>query len=44
MKKLLQIHFNFNGPFGSEMSTQLRDLAQSINQEPGFFMENLDGE
>ncbi len=36
MKKLLQMHFNFNGPFGHEMSSQLKELAQSINQEPGF--------
>lgn len=36
MKKLLQMHFNFNGPFGEEMSSQLKELAQSINQEPGF--------
>lgn len=36
MRKLLQIHFNFDGPFGSEMAAQLRDLAESINQEPGF--------
>lgn len=34
--KLLQIHFNFHGPFGSEMSQQLVELAESINQEPGF--------
>jgi hypothetical protein len=35
-KKLLQLHFAFNGPFGSEMSRQLVELAESINQEPGF--------
>ncbi|MEG1214992.1 MAG: monooxygenase [Leclercia sp.] len=35
-KKLLQIHFNFNGPFGDEMAQQLAGLAESINQEPGF--------
>ncbi|VTN14638.1 Putative monooxygenase ydhR [Raoultella terrigena] len=34
--KLLQLHFAFNGPFGSEMSRQLVELAESINQEPGF--------
>ena len=34
--KLLQVHFAFSGPFGDEMSTQLAELAQSINQEPGF--------
>ena len=32
---LLQLHFAFNGPFGSEMSRQLVELAESINQEPG---------
>ncbi|OSI08909.1 Putative monooxygenase ydhR [Neisseria animaloris] len=36
MKKLLQMHFSFRGPFGSEMADQLRELAESINQEPGF--------
>lgn len=36
MKKLLQLHFAFQGPFGSEMSEQLKDLADSINEEPGF--------
>ena len=30
--KLLQLHFAFNGPFGSEMSRQLVELAESINQ------------
>lgn len=35
-KKLLQVHFAFSGPFGDEMSAQLAELAQSINQEPGF--------
>ena len=36
MKKLLQLHFAFNGPFGQEMSDGLKDLAESINNEPGF--------
>ncbi|CAM6198750.1 monooxygenase [Citrobacter sedlakii] len=36
MAKLLQLHFAFNGPFGQEMTEQLRGLAESINQEPGF--------
>ncbi|MGF6435281.1 monooxygenase [Kosakonia sp. 1610] len=35
-KKLVQINFDFNGPFGDEMSQQLVELAESINQEPGF--------
>lgn len=30
------------GPWGDEMSVAMRDLAQSIAQEPGFAMENLD--
>ncbi|KKC61420.1 monooxygenase [Citrobacter amalonaticus] len=34
--KLVQIHFDFPGPFGAEMSHQLVELAESINQEPGF--------
>ena len=34
--KLVQLHFNLEGPFGSEMSEQLVELAESINQEPGF--------
>lgn len=36
MKKLLQLHFDYNGPVGDEMATQLRELAESINHEPGF--------
>lgn len=36
MAKLLQVDFEFNGPFGEEMSNALVDLAQSINQEPGM--------
>lgn len=35
-KKLLQLHFDFHGPFGTEMSSQLVGLAESINHEPGF--------
>lgn len=34
--KLLQLHFDFCGPFGVEMSRQLVELAESINHEPGF--------
>jgi len=33
---LLQLHFDFKGPFGAEMSRQLVELAESINHEPGF--------
>lgn len=36
MKKLLQVDFDFTGPFGEEMTKQLAGLAESINQEPGF--------
>lgn len=36
MKKLLQVDFDFNGPFGDEMSTMLTGLAESINNEPGM--------
>lgn len=36
MAKLLQIDFPFVGPFGSDMASQLRELAESITTEPGF--------
>lgn len=36
MTKLLQVDFDFDGPFGDEMSNALTGLAESINQEPGF--------
>ncbi|WP_281222691.1 monooxygenase [Photobacterium sanguinicancri] len=36
MAKLLQVDFDFNGPFGKEMATALVGLAESINQEPGM--------
>lgn len=36
MKKLLQVDFEFHGPFGQEMVSALTALADSINQEPGF--------
>lgn len=36
MRKLLQVDFNFQGPFGEEMSALLKELAESINQEPGM--------
>ncbi|WP_367989433.1 monooxygenase [Vibrio sp. NTOU-M3] len=36
MTKLLQVDFEFNGPFGETMSNTLIDLAQSINHEPGM--------
>jgi hypothetical protein len=36
MPKLLQMDFPFSGPFGDEMAESLRELALSINEEPGF--------
>lgn len=36
MKKLLQVDFNFTGPFGQEMADALAGLAESINNEPGM--------
>ena len=39
--KLVQIHFDFHGPFGAEMSNQLVELAESINQEPGFIWKQI---
>ena len=36
MNKLLQVDFDFAGPFGEELSTTLAGLAESINQEAGI--------
>lgn len=36
MSKLLQVDFDFTGPFGEDMAKQLAGLAESINNEPGF--------
>ncbi|WP_064603487.1 monooxygenase [Photobacterium sp. J15] len=36
MRKLLQVDFTYQGPFGSEMASQLKELAESINHEPGM--------
>ena len=36
MRKLLQVDFEFEGPFGQQMGEQLVGLAESINQEPGM--------
>ena len=36
MRKLLQIDFPYSGPFGEEMTTAMRELAESITHEPGF--------
>ncbi len=35
MSKLLQVDFDFTGPFGDEMAAMMTGLAESINQEPG---------
>jgi hypothetical protein len=34
--KLVQFDFPFQGPFGDDMAAALKDLAESINGEPGF--------
>ena len=34
--KLLQVDFDFQGPFGDELTQAMTGLAQSINQEPGL--------
>ena len=36
MPVILQVDFPFSGPFGAEMAAALTDLANSINDEPGF--------
>ncbi len=36
MKTLLQVDFPFTGPFGDDMTSAMKDLAESIAQEPGF--------
>lgn len=36
MKKLVQVDFDFSGPFGDDMAGALTELANSINQEPGL--------
>ncbi|WP_150304561.1 monooxygenase [Pseudomonas saliphila] len=36
MKKLLQVDFDFEGPFGDEMASKMAGLAESINNEPGL--------
>ncbi|WP_031548093.1 monooxygenase [Salinicoccus luteus] len=46
MAVLLQVDFKMEGPFGEEMSEAFKDLAESINDEPGFlwkiWTENAD--
>lgn len=36
MNTLLQVDFDYSGPFGDEMAKMLKDLAESINHEPGM--------
>ena len=36
MRKLLQVDFDFTGPFGADMAAAMEDLAKSINSEPGL--------
>lgn len=36
MAYLLQVDFDYSGPFGEEMVTNFTDLAKSINEEKGF--------
>lgn len=39
MSYLVQVDFPFNGPFGYEMTPAFAELAESINNEPGFIMK-----
>lgn len=36
MPYLLQVDFPYRGPWGDEMTSGLRELAESIAKEPGF--------
>ena len=36
MKTLLQVDFDYQGPFGEVMSSALKELAETINSEPGM--------
>ncbi|WP_414051453.1 monooxygenase [Macrococcus animalis] len=36
MAVILQVTFPYEGPFGDEMTNGFTELAQSINNEPGF--------
>lgn len=36
MNTLLQVDFDYSGPFDSEMASMLKALAESINHEPGL--------
>lgn len=37
MSVLLQVDFEMEDPFGTEMAEGFQDLTESINEEPGFF-------
>ena len=47
MTTLVVIDFPYTGPWGAEMEAQMTDLAESINEEPGFiwkiWTENSEG-
>ena len=36
MSYILQVDFPFDGPWESAMTVAMRELAESINHEPGF--------
>lgn len=36
MSFVLQVDFKMDGPFGDEMAEGFKELAESINREPGF--------
>ncbi|MGZ9869937.1 monooxygenase [Priestia endophytica] len=36
MPYLVQVDFKFDGPFGEDMTKGFTDIANSINEEPGF--------
>ena len=36
MKALLQVDFDYQGPFGEVMNDALKELAATINNEPGM--------
>lgn len=36
MSVILQVDFPYQGPWGAEMTVAMDELANSINQEPGF--------
>ncbi|QDH21434.1 monooxygenase [Saccharibacillus brassicae] len=36
MSVILQIDFEYAGPYGDEMAEAFREMAESINEAPGF--------